>query len=86
MARISMLMPAESQNVVAVMSAITACTPGASLAATCSPMAPAVAMSISGGKVTTVSGPIVAVAVSAMGVTSSGPEKDNALMTWPTSR
>jgi hypothetical protein len=45
-------MPIESQNVVAVMSAITTATPGADAAASCSPMLSALAMSISAGSLT----------------------------------
>jgi hypothetical protein len=61
-----MLMPAEPQNVVAVMSAITTRTPGASAAANSSPMASALAMSISSGRVTTVSRAVVTGATSAV--------------------
>jgi hypothetical protein len=46
-------MPVEPQNLVAVMPATTAGTPGASAAASCPAMSSALAMSISAGKVTT---------------------------------
>src|SRR5947208_10523679 len=74
LARISVLMPAEPQNVVAVISAMTTRTPGASAAASCSPRAPALAMSISAGRVTTGAWAVVTGAVSAMAVTSKGPK------------
>jgi hypothetical protein len=48
-ARTSMVMAGESQNVVAVMSAMTAQTPGVRATASSSPIRPALALSISAG-------------------------------------
>src|SRR5215813_11267398 len=73
LARISVLRPAELQNVVAVISAMTTRTPGASAAANCSARPPALAMLILAGRVTTGGWAVVTWTVSALAVTSKGP-------------
>ena len=55
-ARISMLIPDESQNLVAVMSAMTVLTPGVKAEPSCWPARSALAMSISAGSAMTAAG------------------------------